>query len=256
MPTRDGYPEGVPSWVDLSTTDVERAKTFYEMLFGWSIEQAGSESMPYWMAYRNGRPAAGMGPAQGEPSFSAWTTYFAVDDADATVEKIRDAGGHIIFDPTDVMDMGRMAMAGDPCGAVFGIWQAGRHRGAEIVNEHGALNWNELQVDDVPKALEFYQAVFGHASEETEGGSGPYYVLSAGDRPAAGAMAKPAPEIPNNWGVYFAVDDAAAALETARENGGEVSYGPIDLPEVGTFVGLVDPTGGHFTVIQLAGEVD
>lgn len=256
MPTRDGYPEGVPSWVDLSTTDVERARGFYETLFGWNIEQAESESMPYWMAHQKGRPAAGMGPAQGEPQFSAWTTYFAVDDVDAVAKKIEDAGGQIVFAPTDIMDLGRMALAVDTCGAAFGLWQAGKHKGAGIVNEHGALNWNELQVEDVSKALEFYGAVFGHTSEETEGGSGPYYVLSAGERPVAGAMAKPAPEIPDSWSVYFAVDDAAAAVVTAQENGGEVSFGPIDLPGVGTIVGLVDPTGGHFTAIQLAGEVD
>ncbi|MGD2042803.1 MAG: VOC family protein [Acidimicrobiia bacterium] len=256
MPTRDGYPEGVPSWVDLSTTDVEKARAFYEALFGWNIQEAESDSMPYWMAYQKGRAAAGLGPAQGEPRFSAWTTYFAVDDADATVAKIRDAGGQIVFEPTDIMEMGRMAIAADPSGAVFGIWQAGQHKGAGIVNEHGALNWNELQVDDVSKELEFYRAVFGHTTEETEGGSGPYYVMSAGDRPVAGAMAKPAPEIPNSWSVYFAVDDADAAVETATEHGGHVSFGPMDLPSVGKIAGLVDPTGGHFTVIQLAGEID
>jgi predicted enzyme related to lactoylglutathione lyase len=256
LPTRDGYREGVPSWVDLSTTDPERARAFYEALFGWDVEEAGTDSTPYWMAYQKGRPAAGMGPAQGEARFSAWTTYFAVDAVDATVERIEAAGGQIVFAATDIMDSGRMALAADPTGAVFGVWQAGQHKGAGIVNEHGALNWNELLVDDAASALGFYEAVFGHSSEETEGGSGPYYVLSAGDRPVAGVMSKPAPEIPNSWGVYFAVDDAGVAVKTAVEHGGSVSYGPIDLPDVGTIAGLVDPTGGHFTVIQLANEVD
>lgn len=256
MPTRDGYPEGVPSWVDLSTTDVEAAKSFYETLFGWDIEQTGSDSMPYWMAYKDGKPVAGLGPAMGEPRFSAWSTYFAVDDVDVTTEKIKGAGGQVVFEPADIMDSGRMALAADPAGAVFGIWQAGQHKGAGLVNEHGTLNWNELQVDDMEKELQFYADVFGHTSQETEGGSGPYYVLSVYDRPVAGAMGKPAPEIPDNWGVYFSVDSVEEAVATAKEQGGSVTYGPMDLPEVGTIVGLVDPTGGHFTVIELAGEID
>jgi predicted enzyme related to lactoylglutathione lyase len=256
MPTRDHYPEGVPCWVDLSTTDVATAIAFYERLFGWEIREAESDSTPYWMAYQKGRAAAGMGPAQGEPQFSAWTTYFAVDDVDTTVRKIGEAGGSVLFEPADIMNLGRMAIASDVTGAVFAMWQAGLHHGAGIVNEHGALNWNELQTDDVPRALDFYTAVFGHTAQATEGGSGPYYVISAGDRPVAGAMAKPAPEIPNSWSVYFAVDDVDEALRVTRDEGGTHVYGPIEAEGAGIFLGITDPTGAHLTLIQLTVEID
>jgi predicted enzyme related to lactoylglutathione lyase len=86
--------------------------------------------------------------------------------------------------------------------------------------------------------------------------NGPYTSISVGERVVAGAMPKPMPEIPNHWSVYFAVDDAAAAMDVAKGEGGSISYGPMSIPEVGTFVGIVDPTGAHFTVIQLAAEVD
>ena len=52
------------------------------------------------------------------------------------------------------------------------------------------------------------------------------------------------------------MDDTEKAIETARANGASITYGPMDIPNVGAFAGLVDPTGGHFTVIQLAGPVD
>lgn len=256
MPTRDGYPEGTPCWVDLGTNDVAAAKDFYAALFGWEYSEAETDSTPYTMATRKGKSAAGIGPSPDENMPTVWSTYFAVDDADATAEKIKEAGGTLIMDAFDVMDTGRMAFALDPAGGGFGVWQAGKNFGAEIVNEHGALNWNELLTDDVEAAMGFYSKVFGWTYETSEMPSGPYTVFSVGERAVGGAMPKPDPSLPTYWGVYFAVDDTAGAIETATTGGATVDYGPLDIPDVGVFAGLSDPTGGHFTVIQLAGPVD
>lgn len=256
MPTRDGYTEGTPSWVDLATTDVNAARDFYSALFGWEFEKSSAEGIPYWMATQKGHMAAGVGPAQEGQPISAWTTYFAVEDADTTADRITAAGGHMIMGPADIVDSGRLAVASDPTGAVFGIWEAKAHKGAGIVNEHGALNWNELQTSDVDTALDFYKEVFGHSVGETEGATTTYYVLNVGDRPVAGAMASPMPEIPNHWGVYFAVDDLEAAFARAKELGATHTYGPMEAPDVGTLLGIADPTGAHMTLIQLAQPVD
>ena len=256
MPTRDGYAEGIPSWVDLGTTDLKTAKTFYAELFGWAYDDVETDSMPYTMASRKGLSAAGLGANQDPNMPSFWTTYFAVDDVDATAAKVAAAGGSLMVEPMEVMDAGRMALALDPGGAVFGIWQAGNHFGAAIVNEHGSLNWNELLTDDVNGAREFYGAILGWTFETNEMPNGPYTVFSVGDRAVGGMMPKPDPSIPNSWGCYFAVDDASETRDTAITHGGTVSYGPMEIPEVGTFLGLIDPTGAHFTVIQLAGEID
>ncbi|MGB8360903.1 MAG: VOC family protein [Acidimicrobiia bacterium] len=256
MPTRDGYREGVPCWVDLSTTDVEAALAFYATLFGWRFEERETDSMPYWMAYQRDLTAAGLGPAQEGQQFSAWSTYFAVDDADATTSKIEAAGGQVVMGPVDVADAGRVAIATDPTGAVFGIWQSGTNKGAAIVNEHGSLNWNELQTTDIDRAVAFYEAVLGHTHRVTEGAAGPYILLSVGDREVAGVMAPPDPGIPNNWGVYFAVANAKAARDTAQDAGGSAITDTMEIPEVGTFVVLADPAGAVFTVIQLAMEID
>lgn len=256
MPTRDGYPEGTPCWVDLGTTNMATAKRFYAELFGWEYTEEETDSSPYTMATKNGLTAAGIGPNPDDNMPTVWSTYFAVDDADATAQKIKEAGGTLIMDCFDVMDAGRMAFALDPTGAGFGIWQAGNHFGAAIVNEHGALNWNELLTDDVESAMGFYSEIFGWTHETAEMPTGPYTVFSVGDRVVGAAMPKPDPEIPTYWGIYFAVDDTAQAIETARANGASVTYGPMEVPEIGVFAGLVDPTGGHFTVIQLAAPVD
>ena len=255
MPTRDRYDQGVPSWVDLTTSDFDTAKRFYTALFGWDCQDQESDAGPYAMALQNGEPAAGIYQSQGDTSM--WNTYIAVDDADTTAKAITDAGGRILMEPMDVMDSGRMAMAADPTGAVFGIWQAGNHIGARVVNEHGALNWNELTTDDTAAATAFYENVFGYEVETTETPGGrDYHMFKVGGRGIGGALQPPKPDMPNSWGVYFAVDDVAEAERVATENGGSVVYGPMEAPDVGTFLGLVDPVGSQFTVIQLAAPVD
>ena len=90
-----------------------------------------------------------------------WNTYIWVDDADLTAKKVVEAGGAVLNEPFDVMDAGRMAVLADPEGAVFMAWQAKEHKGAGIVNEEGALNFNGLATRDVAAAERFYGAVFG-----------------------------------------------------------------------------------------------
>lgn len=257
MPTRDGYPEGTPSWVDLATPEVEGAKAFYGAVFGWDYREEETDSNPYSMALKNDLAAAGIGPLLDENMPPVWTTYFAVEDADAAASKIGEAGGTVVIPPFDVMDAGRMAIAADPTGAVFGIWQAGNHFGAQIVNEHGTLNWNELLSDDLESALAFYQTALGHSVETADMGGGfMYSTCNVNGRAIAGAMTKPDPNIPNHWGVYFAVDNAEESKSTVEANGGSITWGPRETEGVGVFVGATDPFGAHFTMIQLASQID
>lgn len=255
MPKRDRYDQGVPSWADLASSDLEGAKRFYSALFGWDCQDREAENGPYSIAFQKGEPAAGIYQTQGDMT-SVWTTYIAVDDADATAERIREAGGRILMEPFDARDSGRMAIASDPTGAIFAIWQARNHIGAAIVNEHGALNWNELISDHLDTALDFYRSVFGYETESEETPSGrEYHLLKVGGRGVAGAMEPPKPEIPNQWSIYFAIDDVATAEDVVKENGGTVVFGPVEA-EVGTFLGIGDPYGAQLTLIQLAAPVD
>lgn len=256
MPTREGYAQGIPCWVDLAVSDVDIATGFYGPLLGWEFE-AGEAGLGYVMAFRNGLPAAGIGALPDEETSPVWSTYFAVDDAYETSKEIVRAGGSLVSEPDDVADLGRMAFATDPTGARFGIWQAGRHFGAAIVNEHGGLNWNELVTDEPGRAIEFYTSVFGHGTQTASTPSGrDYTMLEVASREVAGIIAPTKPGHESEWTVYFAVSDASAASDTASEGGGKVLYGPIEQPDVGTFVGLRDPLGTRFTVIQLANEID
>ncbi len=256
MPTRDGYSQGIPCWVDLATTDPDSATAFYGPLFGWEFEP-GFEGSEYHMAMRKGVPAAGLTKLSDPEMKPVWSTYLAVDDANDASNRIREAGGHITMGPDDVSSLGRLALAKDTTGADFGIWQAGTHFGAAIVNEHGGLNWNELVTDEPDSAISFYSRVFGHGSKTaTTPGGREYYMLEVDDREIGGVIAPRKPGGASHWTVYFAVDDADETARVARSAGGEVHFGPINQPGVGTFVGLSDPEGADFTVIQLEAEID
>ena len=192
MVTRDtAWPAGTPCWIDLGVDDIGRASTFYTSLFGWDVQTGPPEAGGYAMALKDGRPVAGIGPKQGPPGTpSVWTTYLASDDLDDTVGKIKAAGGQTIMEPMDVMDVGRMAVAADPGGAFFGVWQARAHTGVGLANEPGSLCWNENLSRAYDQNQAFYHAVFGYEYGDMSGDGFRYATLKVGGT-EVGAQALP-----------------------------------------------------------------
>jgi uncharacterized protein len=173
LPERDGYIPGVPCWVDTSQPDPEAAVAFYADLFGWEFRDAmppGSEGKYFIARIRGGDVAAVGSIPEAAPPTAMWNTYVWVESADETAAKIRDAGGSVVMEPFDVMDAGRMAVFTDPEGAALCVWQAKENKGAGIVNEHGSLNFNDLNTRDVGGAKSFYGSVFGWQTLELGGG--------------------------------------------------------------------------------------
>jgi len=259
MSERSSYAPGTPCWVELSSPDVDASVAFYGALFGWDVpvpenpEQTGG----YRIALKDGKPAAGMMPQMQEGQPPVWTTYVSAADADAIASAVKAAGGNAIAEPMDVMDLGRMAVFADPTGAVFGTWQPGSFTGAGLVNEPGTIAWNELGTRDTAAAKEFYAAVFGWGAADADMGEiGTYTQWKLGEDSVGGMMdvsGRLPDEIPAHWLTYFAVEDAEAAIETAKQNGGSVSFGPIDIP-VGRFAIVQDPHGAVFAVVALSEE--
>ena len=256
MPKKTEYAQGTPSWVDLQTTDQPAAKQFYSSLFGWSYDDqaAPGDGGVYSMATLNGETVAAVAPMppgapEGIPTH--WNTYIAVDDVDATLQKVGAAGGQVLMPAFDIGDAGRMAFVADPTGAAVGLWQANQHIGATLVNETGAIIWNELITDKPESALAFYETVLGmtHSTMEMAPGQN-YRILKASGSDVGGCMEPPMPGVPNNWAVYFAVDDADATAAKAAAEGGQVVAEPFDIPSVGRSAVLSDPQGGVFCVLK------
>ncbi len=253
------YPDGIFSWIDLATTDPVGAKAFYGGLFDWgAVDLPTDQGTTYTMFQIDGKNVAGAGELspemreQGVPPF--WSSYIKHDDVDAIAQKITDAGGHLIFPPMDVMEEGRMTMAQDPTGAVFGVWQPRNHIGAQLVNMPGALVWNELQTPDVESAREFYTSVFGWSHQTDENG---YVVFLQGERSHAGMMKidESWGDVPPNWAVYVMVEDADATAARAKELGANLLTEVTTAGEMGRFVIIQDPQGAVLTAMEFNGPV-
>jgi uncharacterized protein len=281
MQERDGYPAGVPCWIDTSQPDPEAAVAFYRDLFGWDFEDVmppGAPGTYFAGRIRGGDVAAVSSIPEGAPPIAMWNTYVWVDSADEAAAKVREAGGRIISEPFDVMSAGRMAVAADPEGAVFCVWQANEHKGARVVNEHGSLNFNVLNTRDPEGAAAFYGAVFGWGTLPMGGGAAAWTLPGYGDhleertpglRKGMQEMGAPAgfedvvasmlsipdgpSDTPAHWGVTFAVDDADAISARAEELGGKVVLAPMDAPWVRTTV-IADPAGAIFTANKFVPE--
>jgi predicted enzyme related to lactoylglutathione lyase len=280
MAERDGYIPGVPCWVDASEPDPEAAVAFYHGLFGWELEDTmppGSEGK-YFMARLHGGDVAAIGsPPDGAPETPAWQTYICVESADETAAKVRAAGGRVLAEPFDVFDAGRMATFADPEGAVFRVWQPGSMKGAQVVNEHGAVNFNGLHTRDVEAAKRFYGAVFGwrtllvgsaelwtlpgygdHLEERTPGlrariaelGATPGFEDVVASISPIGADQT---SVPAHWDVTFGTDDADATAAKAAELGGEVLVPPLEVPWSRLTV-IADPQGASFIASQFVPE--
>lgn len=281
MPERDGYIPGVPCWIDTSQPDPEAAADFYSGLFGWEFEDVMPPDSPgkYLIGRLRGLDAAAVGSIpEAAPPIAMWNTYIWVENADETAAKVRDAGGNVLMEPFDVMDAGRMALFTDPEGAMFCVWQAGEHRGAQLVNEHGSVNFNGLGTRDVEGAKRFYGSVFGWTTLALDGGAQMWTLPGYGDylsrdnpdlrklTAEAGApeefvdvvasinpIPDNEPDTPPHWSVTFAVEDADAIAAKASELGGEVIAPPFDAPWVRMTV-IRDPQGATFIASKFVPE--
>jgi hypothetical protein len=279
MPERDGYIPGVPCWIDTSQPDPAAAVEFYRGLFGWELEDAmpeGSEGRYFMGRIRGGDVAAVGSIPEGAPPEPMWNTYIAVDSADEATARAREAGGEAM-EPFDVIDAGRMAVLTDPEGATFCVWQAKENPGAQIVNEHGSLNFNTLATRDMEGAKAFYGAVFGwqvlsipsgpmwmlpgygdHLEEATPGLREQTEQMGAPEGfidvvAALGPIADDDANSPAHWSVTFAVDDIDATAAKAKELGGAVVSGPSDLPWSRQAT-IEDPQGATFIASQFIPE--
>lgn len=251
----DPYQPGTPCWIDLMASDQQAALDFYRDLFGWQGEVGPAEFGGYAVCTLNDRPVAGImarSAPEGQPLPPVgWTTYLASDDVDATSAAVAGAGGTVLYEPMDVGTIGRMLVAADPTGAVFGVWQAMDFIGAGVVNEPGALVWNELNTTDTDASGTFCRKALGLRPATIQGMDG-YFSLNVGDRTVGGLQSVPgylAAGTPSHWMTYFSVDDTDSTVDALVKAGGSVVQPAFDM-QSGRMAVVQDPQGAVFAVIQ------
>jgi uncharacterized protein len=256
--------QGSPCWVSLLADDLAGAQEFYGKLLGWEFAAGPTRTGPYTRASLHGVPVAGIGmPARGLSFPVEWTPYFSADSADDLVQRIRACGGTVAVGPLPAARSGRLAIAADLSGAVFGVWEDhelgleyGLTEGQAVWDGKpvpGAPVWNELVTSDTAGAAAFYSTVFGSPVEPGHSAScgGADLVLRVDGRAVAGIRGATALRgAPPRWRVHFAVADTDSAAALTAESGGQVLVEPYDTP-YGRTARLCDPQGGRFSVVQM-----
>ncbi len=238
-------------WNELATSDPARAVSFYTQLLGWSVVEEDMPGMdePYRMFQNDavGQPTGGTmtAPPNTPPH---WCAYLSVDDVGAALERVKALGGQAYTEEMAIPDMGSFAIVADPAGAVFGLFRGDNPSDPADVTPPSdrTFCWAQLMVADVDAAAAFYSALLGWTVEKMPGG-----IVAFSDAHAMRASAMPFPpglDAPAHWLSYIATHDIDAVTERATGLGATVMREPTDMPGMGRFSVLVDPTGATFAL--------
>ncbi|GAA2313022.1 VOC family protein [Streptomyces kunmingensis] len=249
-----------PCWADLSTTDTDGARIFYEALFGWRSrlveDQATDGYSMFALDAEDGQLVAGVGPVSDPRQPSAWLPYFQSSGVEAVTARVRGNRGRVLAGPVPTLGQGRLAVCQDPSGAQFGLWEPLRHAGFEAVNVPSSFCWFELLTRDGPGAVDFYQSVLGWGTRQRpfgDGGQATYTEWTVADEAFGGVVDMSTgqfrPEVPSHWNLYVAVDAPDATAARCEELGGRVLVAPTTIP-TGRFALLADPQGAAFAVMH------
>ncbi|WP_327315899.1 VOC family protein [Streptomyces sp. NBC_01235] len=238
--TPGGFPEGVPCWVDAQLPDVDAGKRFYGELFGWTFEERPEGRGDSVWARQDGAAVAALAHKTDGRMPTVWTVYFSTPDAQTTARRIQTGGGQVITAPFPVGGLGAAALAADPEGAVFGLWQAGSHAGFGVRHTPGTFAWAQLYARDIETANTFYGHLFHDAL------FGPGAKPDFGRAPVADVF----PDVmPPHFLVHFGVEDCEAALGAVSRLGGRVQAGPFSA-SYGTVAVVTDNQGASFALLE------
>lgn len=232
---------GTPVAVDLITPDVEAAQSFYGPLLGWRFEGTGDRVE----CRADGAVAAGLLPASAAP-VAGWRTSLQGNDPDATVERVRQAGGEVLA----VAD--GLVHAADPAGATFAVAHGSARE--PVQPGPGLPAWHEVMTRDPEQADAFYTAVLGYGVLNPPDGPEGYALFTVDQRPVAGRLVMPADlfaQVGPRWMAYFVSPDVDGAAARVPELGGIVAAPPMDTP-TGRLAAVVDPSGAMFTLLRPA----
>jgi hypothetical protein len=243
---------GAPCWIDLYSSDTEKATEFYGGLFGWTTETQREEFGGYFTFLKDGKHVGGCMANSGEEGHpDSWTVYLTTDDVQRTAKDAAAKGGQVHMEPMQVAENGSFAIIGDPGGAGIGAWQPDQVSGFEIWNEPGAPRWFELHTAAYDATVDFYRDVFGwNTHTYSDAPEFRYTTLRSGADDLAGIMdaSQVSEGAAPGWTIYFGVEDTDAALERVVELGGKVTQEAKDTPW-GRLAQAADPTGTAFKLM-------
>jgi predicted enzyme related to lactoylglutathione lyase len=243
-------------WHELFSPDPKAALAFYSELFGWkTAEMDMGPGGTYTILKAGDKDVGGAVPASAAKGVPAhWNLYFTVRDVDATAKQVEGLGGKTLMKAQDIPNVGRFAVLADPQGAAFSLLTPLEERAeTEGMPGAGEFCWVELHTDDPKAALQFYKQIFGWTSKELlVEGMPPYSELSREGGKGAGGITKKQAPGPNAWLSYVVVNDVDAGAKRAAVLKGKVLVPPTDIPNIGRFSVIEDPTGAVLALFKAA----
>lgn len=261
MPAFKAHEPGTFCYAELVSTDPVATSAFYRELFGWDQRDNDlGEHGIYSHFHMNGAITGAQYKRNAEQEAAGvpphWSVYIAVADVDAATDQAREMGANVLMQPFDVFDVGRMSVLQDPQGAAFSLWQEGTSCGVGVMDEPGAMCWQELMTSDTQGGQKFYTDLFGWQSETMNMGEmGDYTIFTRGvARDVGGMVQVPADHgpIPSHWLLYFEVAAVDVAHEAALKLGAKTIVPPTDIPTAGRFAVIQDPVGAVFGIYKSA----
>jgi predicted enzyme related to lactoylglutathione lyase len=249
------------AWYELTTTDVESARSFYTKVIGWQVLDASAPGRPYMLFTAGPALVGGLllltRQARETGARSGWIGYVEVNDVDSTADRVRQLGGAVHVKPTDVADVSRFCIFTDPQTARLAAlkWRRPTQGQSPALGARGHVCWHELLAAKEDKALDFYADLLGWQRAETETAeTGTYQMFSAGGETIGGVISKPPAISTPFWLYYFLVGDVDAAARRVKAAGGRVLHGPVELSDGSWIVQCADPQGAVFALAGTRGE--
>ena len=241
-------------WHELLTTDTAAAKSFYADVVGWGAQDASTPALAYTLFTAGTAPVGGLMDLPDEATKMGarprWVGYVSVSDADAVADRIKRLGGAVYVPPTNT-NIGRIAIVADPQSAPLALVEGLKLASGAPAEpgRAGQASWSELLAANCEKAFAFYGALFGwqRANAETEPAE-PYQLFSCGGQMIGGMLAKPAAIPDPFWVHYFTVGDVDAAVARVEAGGGQIFFGPQELPDGNCIARCTDPQGAVFAL--------
>ena len=117
--------------------------------------------------------------------------------------------------------------------------------------KNGHFSWNELMTTDAAKAGEFYTKLLGWTTQDMPMPSGTYTLFKQGDDMVGGMMqiTQEMGPVPPMWGGYITVANVDESAKKAEQLGAKIIVPPMDIPTVGRFCTIADPTGSAVSLI-------
>ncbi len=246
------------TWFDLFTDDMEAASQFYQALFGWSFESADGYTQKVRTIFSDKVPIATAvlnTPENKKIKESRWLGYISVEDVDQVSKTLEENQGTVYVPPRNLPDRGRVAVAIDPEGAIFGLLTSSHGDPLDTGIIENQWMGSELWTTNVTSALGFYSKIAGYEHRRVGIGTKSEYLLLVKDStPRAGVVTIQWENIKPAWLPYIAVSDVVATAKKAEKLGGKILVSPDTKMPNGLVAIIADPSGAVFAIQELTSD--